>query len=255
MKVKDTTNPDLAQIVYIRNTGIKGYDITAGPATPASHSLPETKLPAVPEYAVTLDGGRSHSMLKKASSARHAKSVKSGDSRSSIGSQNPKAAEDSFDQGRKVSGNLDAVTTSAAPQDVTATVETMDTAKPERVKSGTHGWGWQGGKDRGKDAAAAAEAAAAQLQEAEEQDDTCFDDEASVTGDCSLKTPALANVLRYSLKHLLRVYPSGKRMLNNSNPSPMPSWAVGASLAALNWQLADEPMWINEAFFARQESW
>jgi hypothetical protein len=267
MKVKDTTNPELAKLVYIRNTSIKGYDTAAGPAAPASHSLPETKLPSVPEYAGMQEtGGSKHGAVRKLSSYR-TKSNK-GDSRSSLGSQS-RAADDSFDQGRKVSGDdLEPMTRAAAtadsgelmtaPQDVTATVETKEgvaSGHEPKATSRSTAASPTGRRADKKQAATAAEVVAAELQKEAEEDDTCYDDDTSITGDCGLKTPALANVLRYALKHLLRVYPSGKRMLDNSNPSPMPSWAVGASLAALNWQLADEPMWINEAFFARQDNW
>lgn len=63
MKVKEgATAPQLERLVYMRNTKISGYDVGSGPATPGSHSLPDNKLPAVPEYAAYVDqsaaGGR-----------------------------------------------------------------------------------------------------------------------------------------------------------------------------------------------------
>lgn len=43
----------------------------------------------------------------------------------------------------------------------------------------------------------------------------------------------------------MRVYPGGKR-INSSNYDPMLAWVRGASLAALNWQSWEEPLWTNE---------
>jgi hypothetical protein len=59
----------------------------------------------------------------------------------------------------------------------------------------------------------------------------------------------LSAVLRYGAKHLLRVYPGAWHMLQNTNLSPEKAWSYGASLAALNWQLWDEPVAVNLAFF------
>jgi hypothetical protein len=65
-----------------------------------------------------------------------------------------------------------------------------------------------------------------------------------------LAKPALASVLQYTSRHLLRCYPSAWHMLDNSNPNPAAAWACGVSLAALNWQLWDQAVWVNEGFFA-----
>jgi len=45
------TDPELAALVYICNSSIKAYDVITGSAVPSSHSLPDSKLPNVPEYA------------------------------------------------------------------------------------------------------------------------------------------------------------------------------------------------------------
>jgi hypothetical protein len=42
-----STDPALAALVYICNTSITTYDVTAGRAEPSSHSLPDSKLPTV----------------------------------------------------------------------------------------------------------------------------------------------------------------------------------------------------------------
>jgi hypothetical protein len=41
------TDPALASLVYICNSSITTYDVTAGRAEPSSHSLPDSKLPQV----------------------------------------------------------------------------------------------------------------------------------------------------------------------------------------------------------------
>jgi len=46
-KVKPTTAPELARLVYICNSSISSYDVTAGPEVASSHSVPDSKLPQV----------------------------------------------------------------------------------------------------------------------------------------------------------------------------------------------------------------
>lgn len=53
-------------------------------------------------------------------------------------------------------------------------------------------------------------------------------------------------LFKYSSRHLMRVYPGGLR-IDSSNYNPAEAWTLGASLAALNWQKWDKPLWINEA--------
>jgi hypothetical protein len=47
-----STDPALASLVYICNSSITTYDVTAGRAEPSSHSLPDSKLPQVREGIV-----------------------------------------------------------------------------------------------------------------------------------------------------------------------------------------------------------
>jgi len=46
----------------------------------------------------------------------------------------------------------------------------------------------------------------------------------------------------------------GWRMVDNSNYNPCLPWSLGFSLAALNVQLWDEPVWTNNAFFSQQNN-
>lgn len=73
-------------------------------------------------------------------------------------------------------------------------------------------------------------------------------DLASGPSDCSdVKiSGSLQEVLRYTRRHLMRVYPAGWRV-DSSNYNPMIAWARGASLAALNWQSWGKPLWLNQA--------
>lgn len=50
------TDPALAMLVYICNSSITTYDVTAGRATPSSHSLPDSKLPQVRPLPVNACG-------------------------------------------------------------------------------------------------------------------------------------------------------------------------------------------------------
>jgi phosphatidylinositol phospholipase C delta len=66
---------------------------------------------------------------------------------------------------------------------------------------------------------------------------------ASHTGD---HAPEIA---RHNARHLMRVYPKGTR-ISSHNLSPVPFWAVGAQICALNWQTFGASMQINDALFA-----
>lgn len=52
-------------------------------------------------------------------------------------------------------------------------------------------------------------------------------------------------VIEYTQKHLLRVYPAGKRV-DSSNYDPVPAWNCGAQMVALNYQTGKEPVWLNQ---------
>ncbi|KAF7185076.1 1-phosphatidylinositol 4,5-bisphosphate phosphodiesterase 1 [Pseudocercospora fuligena] len=54
---------------------------------------------------------------------------------------------------------------------------------------------------------------------------------------------------QHNMRHLMREYPSGKR-LDSSNFNPLQSWRRGVQMAALNWQTYDVNQQINEAMFA-----
>ncbi|KAG1677591.1 hypothetical protein FOA52_014489 [Chlamydomonas sp. UWO 241] len=73
----------------------------------------------------------------------------------------------------------------------------------------------------------------------------------SVTGsikDDALVLSALIQLLQYTRRHLLRVYPAAWRV-NSGNYDPCPAWSMGASCVALNWQYWDKALWLNQAKF------
>lgn len=52
----------------------------------------------------------------------------------------------------------------------------------------------------------------------------------------------------HNANHLMRVYPKGTR-ISSANLNPVPFWAVGAQVCALNWQTFGASMQLNEAMF------
>lgn len=56
-------------------------------------------------------------------------------------------------------------------------------------------------------------------------------------------------IARHNAHNLMRVYPKGTRISSN-NLNPVPFWAVGAQICALNWQTFAAPLQLNEALFA-----
>jgi phosphatidylinositol phospholipase C delta len=58
-----------------------------------------------------------------------------------------------------------------------------------------------------------------------------------------------AEIARHNARHLMRVFPKGTR-ISSRNLSPVPFWAVGAQICALNWQTFGASMQLNEALFA-----
>ena len=63
------------------------------------------------------------------------------------------------------------------------------------------------------------------------------------------KKPSYLNVIKYSNKCLLRVYPKGTRTAS-SNFDPLTSWNYGCQLVALNYQTPDKPMQLNFGKFS-----
>ncbi|KAG2502089.1 hypothetical protein HYH03_000581 [Edaphochlamys debaryana] len=59
---------------------------------------------------------------------------------------------------------------------------------------------------------------------------------------------SMQELYAYTTKHMMRVYPAGWRV-DSGNYNPMAAWVRGASLAALNWQVWDKPLWINSGRF------
>lgn len=55
-------------------------------------------------------------------------------------------------------------------------------------------------------------------------------------------------IARHNADHLMRVYPKGTR-ISSANLNPVPFWAVGAQVCALNWQTFGASMQLNEAMF------
>ncbi|KPI45322.1 1-phosphatidylinositol 4,5-bisphosphate phosphodiesterase delta-1 [Cyphellophora attinorum] len=59
-------------------------------------------------------------------------------------------------------------------------------------------------------------------------------------------------IARHNANHLMRVYPKGTR-ISSRNLKPVPFWAVGAQICAMNWQTFGASMQLNEALFAGTE--
>jgi phosphatidylinositol phospholipase C, delta len=57
------------------------------------------------------------------------------------------------------------------------------------------------------------------------------------------------DIARHNTRHLMRVFPKGTR-ISSRNLSPIPFWAVGAQICALNWQTFGAGMQLNDALFA-----
>ncbi|EGY19167.1 1-phosphatidylinositol-4,5-bisphosphate phosphodiesterase delta-3 [Verticillium dahliae VdLs.17] len=57
------------------------------------------------------------------------------------------------------------------------------------------------------------------------------------------------HIANHNARHLMRVYPKGTR-ISSRNLKPVPFWAVGAQICALNWQTFGAAMQINEALFS-----
>lgn len=58
-----------------------------------------------------------------------------------------------------------------------------------------------------------------------------------------------AKIARHNSQHLMRVYPKGTR-ISSKNLQPVPFWAIGAQICALNWQTFGASSQINEALFS-----
>lgn len=56
-------------------------------------------------------------------------------------------------------------------------------------------------------------------------------------------------IARHNALHLMRVFPKGTR-ISSKNLKPVPFWAVGAQICALNWQTFGASMQLNEALFS-----
>ncbi|KAH7113908.1 PLC-like phosphodiesterase [Dendryphion nanum] len=56
-------------------------------------------------------------------------------------------------------------------------------------------------------------------------------------------------IARHNSQHLMRVYPKGTR-ISSKNLQPVPFWAIGAQICALNWQTFGASSQLNEALFS-----
>lgn len=56
-------------------------------------------------------------------------------------------------------------------------------------------------------------------------------------------------IAEHNSNHLMRVYPKGSR-ISSANLNPVPFWAIGAQICALNWQTFGASMQLNEALFS-----
>ncbi|KAJ7283091.1 hypothetical protein O6H91_Y348500 [Diphasiastrum complanatum] len=57
-----------------------------------------------------------------------------------------------------------------------------------------------------------------------------------------------SQIIRFTQKHILRVYPYGLRV-DSSNYNPLVSWTHGAQMVALNMQGYGRPLWLVQGFF------
>lgn len=71
----------------------------------------------------------------------------------------------------------------------------------------------------------------------------------SETGLQRLLPRAGRQVATHNAHHLMRVFPKGTR-ISSQNLQPVPFWAVGAQVCALNWQSFGLSLQLNEALFA-----
>lgn len=223
--------PELESLVYICNSKIASYDVTNGPSVPSSHSLPETKLPEIPEYARYGSDRPAAAAEQPAVAAKQPAAAKAGGGAANGKHSNAAAAAAGREDLAQRAAAVAKEEKFSAQQDDTLTPDDQDTATAAAASAAT--------------AAAGGETAAAGV---------AASNAASSTLPISLKSAPLAKVFEYTSKHLLRCYPSGWRMIDNTNPDPTNPWAIGASLAALNWQLWDEAVWTNVAFFSRHNS-
>lgn len=67
----------------------------------------------------------------------------------------------------------------------------------------------------------------------------------------SLYKSDAADFRRYNVKCMARVYPKGFRF-DSSNYNTFPSWSAGCQLVAINYQTPGDPLYYNEAMFARE---
>ena len=56
-------------------------------------------------------------------------------------------------------------------------------------------------------------------------------------------------IAQHNSNHLMRVFPKGTR-IGSANLNPVPFWAIGAQICALNWQTFGASMQLNEALFS-----
>jgi phosphatidylinositol phospholipase C delta len=61
-------------------------------------------------------------------------------------------------------------------------------------------------------------------------------------------------IARHNAQHLMRVYPKGTR-ISSQNLNPVPFWALGAQICALNWQTFAAPLQLNEALFSGSDGY
>jgi len=66
----------------------------------------------------------------------------------------------------------------------------------------------------------------------------------------NLMSKSTQSYLSFTKNRFNRTYPKGDRV-NSSNYSPIPGWACGAQMVALNWQTSTYPMWLNLGFFSQ----
>lgn len=77
----------------------------------------------------------------------------------------------------------------------------------------------------------------------------------SESGLGALLPAALTDLVKHSNNYLRRVFPHGMR-ITSSNLNPITAaWSNGSQVAAMNWQVYDRGLELNEAMFVGSDGW
>ena len=63
------------------------------------------------------------------------------------------------------------------------------------------------------------------------------------------------NILEHNRHCFMRIYPNPYKRFDSSNPNPGFHWRRGVQMVAMNWQVSDKGMMVNDAMFADTRGW